>query len=42
MPYQPNHVFKGVVTKVGAMRKTATVTVREIAKMSQFKDLIIL
>ncbi|KAL0252746.1 hypothetical protein I308_102138 [Cryptococcus tetragattii IND107] len=30
MPYQPNHVFKGVVTKVGAMRKTATVTVERI------------
>ncbi|ODO07359.1 30S small subunit ribosomal protein S17 [Cryptococcus wingfieldii CBS 7118] len=27
MPYQPNHIFKGVVTKVGVMRKTATVTV---------------
>ncbi|WVQ71045.1 hypothetical protein IAR50_000570 [Cryptococcus sp. DSM 104548] len=27
MPYQPNHIFKGVVTKVGFMRKTTTVTV---------------
>ncbi|WRT64018.1 uncharacterized protein IL334_000945 [Kwoniella shivajii] len=30
MPYQPNHIFKGVVTKVGVMRKTATVTVERI------------
>ncbi|WVF70816.1 hypothetical protein IAT40_005610 [Kwoniella sp. CBS 6097] len=30
MAYQPNHVFKGVVTKVGAMRKTATVTVERV------------
>ncbi|WVQ97175.1 hypothetical protein IAU59_004285 [Kwoniella sp. CBS 9459] len=30
MPYQPNHIFKGVVTKVGAMRKTATVTVERV------------
>ncbi|WWC66481.1 mitochondrial 37S ribosomal protein uS17m [Kwoniella pini CBS 10737] len=30
MPYQPNHIFKGVVTKVGAMRRTATVTVERV------------
>ncbi|WVR05772.1 hypothetical protein IAU60_002797 [Kwoniella sp. DSM 27419] len=30
MPYRPNHIFKGVVTKVGAMRKTATVTVERV------------
>ncbi|KAK8865786.1 hypothetical protein IAR55_000933 [Kwoniella newhampshirensis] len=30
MPYHPNHIFKGVVTKVGVMRKTATVTVERI------------
>ncbi|WWC58501.1 mitochondrial 37S ribosomal protein uS17m [Kwoniella dejecticola CBS 10117] len=30
MPYKPNHIFQGVVTKVGAMRKTATVTVERV------------
>ncbi|KAK6905566.1 30S small subunit ribosomal protein S17 [Kwoniella mangroviensis CBS 10435] len=30
MPYHPNHIFKGVVTKAGVMRKTVTVTVERI------------
>ncbi|WVN90283.1 uncharacterized protein L203_105519 [Cryptococcus depauperatus CBS 7841] len=32
MQYQPNHIFKGVVTHVGVMRKTATVTVERIVE----------